>query len=67
MSGVKLKNIQTEEETEMAVKGVFMAIGHIPNTSFLDGTGIALDNDGYVKIAMAAPHSGYFRGRRCSR
>ena len=27
-----------------------MAIGHIQNTGFLEGTGVELEDDGYVKI-----------------
>ncbi len=29
--------------------GVFYAIGHTPNTGFLEGTGVRLDDDGYVE------------------
>ena len=45
---VKTKNIQTGEETEMQVDGVFVAIGHIPNTKQLQG--IDVDEQGYVKV-----------------
>ena len=34
----------------LAVKGVFMAIGHTPNTKFLAGTGVTLDADGYIDV-----------------
>ena len=34
----------------LPVKGVFMAIGHTPNTKFLAGTGVTLDADGYIDV-----------------
>ena len=45
---VKFKNNKTNQENEMPIDGVFVAIGHIPNTSkFKD---IDLDEAGFVKI-----------------
>lgn len=45
---VKIKNNKTEEISEMPIEGVFVAIGHIPNTSkFKD---IELDEAGFVKV-----------------
>jgi len=43
-----VKNISTGEEKEMPVDGIFVAIGHIPNTKVFQG--IDLDNDGYIKV-----------------
>ncbi|CAN5164017.1 thioredoxin-disulfide reductase [soil metagenome] len=43
-----VKNNQTGEITEMPVDGIFVAIGHIPNTKVFSG--IELDNDGYIKV-----------------
>ena len=37
-----------DSENELDVKCVFVAIGHIPNTAFLEGSGIELDDDGYI-------------------
>ena len=37
------------EEVEMDVGGVFYAIGHTPNTGFLEGTGVELDETGYLE------------------
>lgn len=43
-----VKNNQTGEVTEMPVDGIFVAIGHIPNTKVFEG--IELDNDGYIVV-----------------
>lgn len=47
MSGVKLRNIQTGEESDLPVKGLFYAIGHTPNTSLFQGQ-LDLDEVGYI-------------------
>jgi thioredoxin reductase (NADPH) len=47
VEGVRLKNTQTEEVIEMPIEGVFVAIGHKPNTDFLKGQ-IELDEKGYI-------------------
>jgi thioredoxin reductase (NADPH) len=49
VTGVKLKNVKTEEVTEVACTGVFMAIGHKPNTDFLDGL-LDTDETGYLVV-----------------
>jgi len=49
VSGVKLKNINTNETTTMEIGGIFVAIGHEPNTKFLQGA-VELDDKGYVKV-----------------
>jgi thioredoxin reductase (NADPH) len=45
--GVKVKNLKTNAISEIPCKGVFVAIGHSPNTHFLKGI-IDLDSQGYV-------------------
>jgi thioredoxin reductase (NADPH) len=45
---VKIKNTQTNQVEELPVDGVFVAIGHIPNTKSFQG--IELDEKGYVKV-----------------
>jgi thioredoxin reductase (NADPH) len=45
---VKLKNTKTQEESEMPIDGIFVAIGHMPNTTKF--TGIDLDSEGFVKV-----------------
>jgi thioredoxin reductase (NADPH) len=48
VSGLRLKNVKTGEMTELAVDGVFIAIGHNPNTEIFKGQ---LDmKDGYIAI-----------------
>lgn len=37
VSGVKIKNNKTNEETKKSAQGLFVAIGHKPNTDFLKG------------------------------
>lgn len=47
MRAVKLKNLVTGEESELELKCVFVAIGHVPNTQFLEGL-VTLDENGYI-------------------
>jgi thioredoxin reductase (NADPH) len=44
---VTVKNLPTGVETTMPSAGLFFAIGHVPNTKFLDGQ-LACDEQGYV-------------------
>jgi thioredoxin reductase (NADPH) len=44
---IRVKDLKTNEEREIDCIGLFFAIGHIPNTSFLDGQ-LELDEQGYV-------------------
>lgn len=46
---VTLKNVKTGEETVHEAGGVFFAIGHNPNTAFLNGQIELHDND-YIKV-----------------
>jgi thioredoxin reductase (NADPH) len=47
MQGVRVRNTQTGEESEIPAKGLFYAIGHTPNTALFQGQ-IELDEVGYV-------------------
>jgi thioredoxin reductase (NADPH) len=47
VTGVKLRNVLTDEMTEREVDGFFVAIGHVPNTAPFIGQ-IDLDPDGYI-------------------
>jgi thioredoxin reductase (NADPH) len=49
ITGLRLRDTQTGEEREMEVGGLFVAIGHTPNTHFLDGQ-LALHPNGYIQV-----------------
>lgn len=44
---VNLKNLKTDESSELEVKCVFVAIGHVPNSQFA-GDLVDLDENGYI-------------------
>jgi thioredoxin reductase (NADPH) len=48
VSGLKLRNVKTRQISELKVDGLFVAIGHNPNTEIFKGQ-IELDEMGYVK------------------
>ena len=48
MCAVTLNNTVTGESSELDVKCVFVAIGHDPNTGFLKGSGVDVDENGYI-------------------
>ena len=48
LSTVRIKNNKTNQEETRDVGGLFYAIGHLPNTSFLEGQ-LELDETGYIK------------------
>jgi len=48
VEGVRVVNNKTGEKTEIPMEGLFIAIGHTPNTDFLKGQ-IELDDRGYIK------------------
>jgi len=47
LAGVKLEDTLTGEITEMAVSGLFIAIGHRPNTSLYKGQ-LDMEDNGYL-------------------
>jgi thioredoxin reductase (NADPH) len=47
LEGVKLRNGKLDRVWDMEVKGLFYAIGHTPNTAFLEGQ-IRTDESGYI-------------------
>lgn len=47
VSGVRIKDVRNGETRDIAVDGVFIAIGHAPNAGFLKGQ-VAMDAEGYV-------------------
>ncbi|MDN7225859.1 thioredoxin-disulfide reductase [Planococcus sp. N064] len=49
VSGLKVRNNKTSEEEVIQADGIFIAIGHLPNSSFLNGQ-IETDAIGYIKV-----------------
>ncbi|KOF11211.1 thioredoxin reductase [Planococcus glaciei] len=49
VSGLKVRNNETAEEEVIQADGIFIAIGHLPNSSFLNGQ-IETDAIGYIKV-----------------
>jgi thioredoxin reductase (NADPH) len=47
VTAVRLKNLKTGAESLLPCAGVFVAVGHVPNTQLFQGT-IALDENGYI-------------------
>jgi thioredoxin reductase (NADPH) len=53
VSGLRLKNVKTGDLRDVGVTGMFVALGHTPNTAFLDGQ---LETDGKGYIVLADPY-----------
>ncbi|MFC5591604.1 thioredoxin-disulfide reductase [Sporosarcina soli] len=49
VTGLKVKNNDTDEEEIVEADGIFVAIGHTPNTAFLKGQ-IETDEVGYIQV-----------------
>ena len=49
VTALKVKNLKTGEESELAVEGLFVAIGHTPMTELFRGQ-LALHENGYLKV-----------------
>lgn len=62
ITGVRLEDTITGDSSDLAVGGLFIAIGHTPNTAFLGGS-LELTPHGYIKTAswrMATTIEGVF-------
>ncbi len=61
MAAVRLRNIETKEDRELAVACVFVAIGHDPNTKAFEGK-LETDPDGYLlaRHLVESKHPGVF-------
>ncbi len=57
ISGVMLEDTVTGEKSTLDVRGLFIAIGHTPATSFLKGAGIELNEKGYVALHKRHSHT----------
>ncbi|MEU3215292.1 thioredoxin-disulfide reductase [Streptomyces sp. NPDC006971] len=49
LSGLTLRNTKTGETSEIAVTGLFIAVGHDPRTELFKGQ-LDLDDEGYLKV-----------------
>ncbi len=49
VNSVKIRNVKTGDEKVMPIQGVFMAIGHRPNTEIFKGT-LDMNDVGYLKV-----------------
>ena len=47
VTGVRLRDVKTQETRDFPCQGLFVAIGHTPTTGFLDGQ-LRLDPNGYI-------------------
>ena len=67
VTGVRIKNMLTGAESVLDAAGVFIAIGHIPNTQIFEGV-IDMDENGYIipKKGTATNIPGVFVAGDCS-
>jgi len=67
VTGVRLKNLKTNAESTLDAAGLFVAIGHEPNTCLFKGV-IDMDKDGYIipKKGTATNVPGVFVAGDCS-
>src|SRR5215813_3835437 len=67
VTGVRLKNLKTEKQSDLEAAGLFVAIGHIPNTQLLRGV-IDMDEAGYIipKRGTATNVPGVFVAGDCA-
>jgi len=56
VTGVRLKHVKTGAETVLDCAGVFVAIGHVPNTELFKGV-LAMDEQGYIQSKRGAQTS----------
>jgi len=48
LTGVRIRNNKSGEKLDLAAGGLFVAIGHTPNTAFLKGQ-VEINDKGYIK------------------
>lgn len=48
VTGLKLRNLVTQETSVLPVSAMFLGIGHVPNAKMFSGQ-IDLDDDGYIR------------------
>ena len=52
ITGLRLEDTMTGDERDLDVEGLFVAIGHTPNTGFLEGV-VDLKDNGYIETPIA--------------
>ena len=50
VTGIKVRNVKTDEISERPCGGFFVAIGHVPNTAMFKGV-LALNDQGYLEVS----------------
>jgi len=58
VTAIKVKNNQTEEESEIPADGFFLAIGHKPNTDIFKGQ-LEMDEVGYIQTKPGTVSTNY--------
>lgn len=59
VTGVRLKDVKTGKMIQLPSQGFFLAIGHKPNTEFLEGV-VDLDPKGYIYVkGIKGPHDAH--------
>jgi thioredoxin reductase (NADPH) len=56
VSSISLKDTSNDSSSELNIDGVFMAIGHTPNVTFLNGL-VDLDEKGYIETGFTTDTS----------
>ena len=55
VTGVTLKNVETDAASELPLDGMFVAIGHTPNTQLFQGQ-LEMDETGYILTSNDKSH-----------
>ena len=56
VSGIRVRNVESGEEKDLPVTGLFVAIGHLPNTGLFKGQ-LDMEDNGYLKTLGATSYT----------
>ena len=56
VSGIRVRDVETGEETTVSCRGLFVALGHVPNTELFRGL-LPMDSAGYLVLREQTSHS----------
>ncbi len=56
VEAISLKNVKTNEVSSLSVGGLFIAIGHTPNTEIFNGK-MDMNNEGYIDTIAPGTHT----------